>query len=83
MDYLRGSEWRRWDLHLHTPETKKNDQYPGASASEKWDAFYSAIASYIGNADRKDHDIAVIGITDYLNIDNYLKVCADNRLPRV
>lgn len=21
--YDRGSEWRRWDLHIHTPETKK------------------------------------------------------------
>ena len=81
MEYLRGSEWRRWDLHLHTPETKKNDQYAGASAKEKWDAFYSAVASYIGNAERKDHDIVAIGITDYLSIDNYLKVCTDKRLP--
>lgn len=81
MNYYRGSEWRRWDLHLHTPETKKNDQFVGASVNEKWDAFYAAIAAYIGNAERKDHDIAVIGITDYLSIDNYLRVCTDNRLP--
>ena len=26
-EYLRGSEWRRWDLHVHTPGTNKNDQY--------------------------------------------------------
>lgn len=25
----RGSEWRRWELHLHTPGTKKSDQYRG------------------------------------------------------
>ncbi len=37
MEYSRGSEWRRWDLHLHTPQTKKNDQYQGASVTEKWD----------------------------------------------
>lgn len=25
----RGSEWRRWELHLHTPFTKKEDRYIG------------------------------------------------------
>lgn len=33
--FLRGSEWRRWDLHVHTPETKKNDQYVGSTTEEK------------------------------------------------
>lgn len=23
----RGSEWRKWDLHVHIPETKLNNQY--------------------------------------------------------
>lgn len=23
----RGSEWRKWDLHIYTPGTAKNDQY--------------------------------------------------------
>ena len=22
--FIRGSEWRRWDLHIHTPFTRKN-----------------------------------------------------------
>lgn len=22
--FPRGSQWRRWDLHIHTPGTKKN-----------------------------------------------------------
>ena len=29
LGYERGSEWRRWDLHMHTPGTQKNDQYSG------------------------------------------------------
>jgi hypothetical protein len=33
-DYGRGSEWRRWDLHIHTPETKKNDRYAGSTSEE-------------------------------------------------
>lgn len=29
MEYTfnQGSIWRRWDLHVHTKETNKNDQY--------------------------------------------------------
>lgn len=38
--FPRGSEWRRWDLHVHTPETKKNDQYEEKTIEEKWDNFY-------------------------------------------
>ena len=29
MEFARGAEWRRWDLHIHTPGTKKNDNYTG------------------------------------------------------
>ena len=32
----RGSEWRRWELHLHTPETQKNDNFSGKNTEEKW-----------------------------------------------
>ena len=43
----RGSEWRRWELHLHTPFTKKADQYIGKTTDEKWDNFYTSICDYI------------------------------------
>lgn len=73
-NYLsRGSEWRRWDLHVHTPGTKKNDQFthngssdPVLQLNEKWDNYVNAINSY-------PDDIAVIGVTDYVCIDNYFK----------
>lgn len=81
MGIKRGSEWRRWELHLHTPCTKKEDQYSGKTVDEKWDNFYSSIANYIGDGCDPLHSICAIAITDYLSIDNYLKVCADNRLP--
>lgn len=80
--YARGSEWRRWDLHVHTPETKKNDQYTGTSPEEKWDNFYNAINEYIGDGSDPMKNIAVIGITDYLSIDNYQNVIKDARLPQ-
>lgn len=69
----RGSEWRRWDLHVHTPGTKKNDQFthkgsndPALQLNEKWDNYVNAINSY-------PDDISVIGITDYVCIDNYFR----------
>ena len=59
----RGSEWNIWDLHLHTPETAKNNQY--GDAEEAWPKFIDKLESL---------DIAVYGITDYFSIRNYLKV---------
>ncbi len=56
--YNRGSEWRKWDLHIHTPETKKNDQFTGSTPIEKWENYITAI-------NNSTEEIAVIGITDY------------------
>ena len=59
----RGSEWRIWDLHIHTPETAKNNQY--GNADEAWPAFIDKLEAL---------NYAVYGITDYFSIKNYLKV---------
>ncbi|QNA43196.1 TrlF family AAA-like ATPase [Lacibacter sediminis] len=64
--YKRGSEWRKWDLHIHTPETKKNDNFEGANSVEKWDNYAKAI-------NESTEDISVVGVTDYFSIDNYFK----------
>ena len=80
LGYERGSEWRRWDLHIHTPGTQKNDQYEGTNLDEKWDRFYQRIADYIGDGLDPMKNIAVIGITDYLSIDNCKKVICDDKL---
>lgn len=62
--YKRGSIWRKWDLHIHTPGTKKNDQYLGKDIDEKWENFVKDING-------SNESIAVIGITDYFSIENY------------
>lgn len=59
----RGSEWRKWDLHIHTPGTVKNDQY--GNSGDVWEEYIDAL---------EKSDIAVFGITDYFSINNYLKV---------
>lgn len=80
-DYPAGSEWRRWDLHIHTPETNKEDSFSGSTPEEKWDKFYQSISEYVGDGSNPSKAVAVMGITDYVTIDNYMKVCADKRLP--
>lgn len=79
--FSRGSEWRRWELHIHTPGTLKNDQFTGSSLDEKWNHYYSAISKYIGDGSIPEKNISVIAITDYLSIDNYLKIKSDHILP--
>ncbi|EOS18146.1 hypothetical protein C804_06567 [Lachnospiraceae bacterium A4] len=78
--FEKGSEWRRWDLHIHTPETKKNDNYIGSTPDDKWNSFYSKINSYIGDCSNERKAVSVIGVTDYLSVDNYKKVIKDNKI---
>ena len=44
----RGSEWNIWDLHIHTPETAKNNQY--GDAEKAWPKFIAISASIFGAA---------------------------------
>lgn len=59
----RGSEWRKWDLHIHTPGTAKNDHY--GNSDEVWERYIDAL---------EKSDVTVFGITDYFSISNYRKV---------
>ena len=63
----RGSEWGRWDLHVHTKGTAKNDGYTNISFDEYCDHLFKKAI---------EHNIYVIGITDYFNIENYKLVKA-------
>ena len=81
MEYTKGSEWRRWDLHIHTPGTKKNNQFKGSTIDEQWNNFYNDIISYI-ECDDETKKVSVLGITDYFSIDNYRKIMSDNILPK-
>ena len=58
--YPKGSIWRKWDLHVHTPFTKLNNQYP--TDDTVWDSFCDKI---------ENSDVEVYGITDYFSVENY------------
>lgn len=65
--YPRGSEWRKWDLHVHSPLSGLNNQYPKKSdGSPDWEQFINRLEEI--------KDVSVIGITDYFFIDGYKKI---------
>lgn len=61
----RGSEWRKWDLHVHTPMSIENNY--GGDTPEIWEKYIDAL-------EHLPTEIKVIGINDYLFIDGYRKV---------
>lgn len=74
----RGSEWRRWDLHVHTPESRLGATFVGLS----WPEYVTALETAATSA-----SISVIGVTDYMTLDGYEKLVAEkgsnNRLKTV
>ncbi len=65
MSFSRGSEWRKWDLHVHTP--KSIEQHYGGDTSDAWENFVHDIESL-------PEDIKVLGINDYIFLDGYKEV---------
>jgi hypothetical protein len=57
----RGSEWHRWDPHIHAPGTLLNDQF---GSTDPWDAYLTAI-------ENRTPKIEAIGVTDYYFTDSY------------
>jgi hypothetical protein len=60
----RGSEWRKWDLHIHTPETKLANNFKISESENLWDKYCELI---------EKSDVEVFGITDYFTVDSYFK----------
>ncbi len=63
--FERGSEWRKWDLHVHTPFSLVQNY--GANTDEIWE-------QYIADLEALPEEFTVLGINDYLFIDGYEKV---------
>lgn len=61
----RGSEWRKWDLHLHAPGTKLSDQYTPKDGQPDLEQFCQIIHG---------SDVAVVAIADYFSLDSYFSV---------
>jgi energy-coupling factor transporter ATP-binding protein EcfA2 len=62
----KGSIWRKWDLHLHSPMSGLANQFPMTNGAPDWDKYVERLESLT--------DIPVIGITDYFLIEGYKKL---------
>jgi AAA domain, putative AbiEii toxin, Type IV TA system len=72
----RGSEWHRWEPHIHAPGTVLNNQFRG---SDPW-------AAYLARLESLTPKIEAIAVTDYYVTDTYeeyLKHKVTGRLPDV
>lgn len=73
MTYPTGSEWRKWDLHVHTPASHTSRYGRDEHA---WERFLTGLAGLP----------SVIGINDYIWVDGYDRVLAahaEGRLPNI
>jgi hypothetical protein len=59
INYPKGSEWRKWDLHVHTPLSYEND-FSG------WDTYIEKLKEQAAV-----HDIEAVGINDYFSVAGY------------
>lgn len=64
-NYKVGSEWRKWDLHVHTPASIV--QHYGDGNDENWE-------KYIKDLEGLPEEFKVLGINDYFFIDGYERV---------
>ncbi len=60
-----GSQWRRWDPHIHAPGTVLNDQFTGPDA----------LNDYLEFLEASTPSIEVIGVTDYYSTETYEHIC--------
>ncbi|KPM47609.1 TrlF family AAA-like ATPase [Jiulongibacter sediminis] len=76
-NFKRGSEWNKWDLHVHTP--KSIIQHYGGDTDDAWE-------KYITDLESLSEEFKVLGINDYIFLDGYKKVKEykeKGRLPKI
>ena len=65
--FPKGSEWRKWDLHLHSPMSGLNNQFPKTPTGDPdWEKYVKALED--------QSSIQAIAVTDYFLIEGYKKL---------
>lgn len=60
----RGSQWKRWEPHIHAPGTVLNDQFKG---TEAWEEYLTAVEALTPK-------LEALAVTDYYVTDTYEEV---------
>jgi hypothetical protein len=63
MNDLRGSTWRKWDLHVHTPDSLVHNY----TCDVPW-------VQFLDELEKLPPEYKVLGINDYIFLDGYRKV---------
>jgi len=71
---MRGSTWKKWDLHVHTPDSLVQ-HYPGEREAA-WGAFLTDLEAL-------PPEFKVLGINDYLFVDGYERLLLAKRRGRL
>lgn len=71
MNSPRGSEWRKWDFHVHTPYSILNNQF-GVNPFDETGNFDDYVVKLFTAA--VDKGIVAIGITDYFMLEGYKRI---------
>lgn len=61
-NWNKGSEWHRWDPHIHTPATLLNNQFK----KDAWESYLAAVEAATPT-------VKALGITDYCVLRGYLR----------
>jgi ABC-type lipoprotein export system ATPase subunit len=73
MNDPRGSQWRKWDLHVHTPESFFHRYEGGADVWNK----------YLADIESLPSEIKVIGVNDYIFLDGYKRLVQEKKAGRL
>lgn len=69
-----GSTWKKWDLHVHTPESLVHN-YPGEKEAA-WEAF-------LADLEALPPEFKVLGINDYVFVDGYARILDERKRGRL
>ncbi len=77
-NFSQGSEWRKWDLHVHTPSSLV--QHYGGDTDAVWE-------KYLSDLEKLPKEFSVLGVNDYLFLDGYERLKKEkelnNRIPNI
>lgn len=74
----QGATWRRWDLHVHTPESVIGSRSATNSYYGNWDEYLDVLEQKALH-----HNISVIGVTDYWSIEGYKRLFKEKKAGRL
>ena len=75
MHIERGSEWNRWDFHVHTPYSVLNNGF-GFNPAPCYEQDEKEFDEYVKQLFMRaiESEVVAIGITDYFSIDGYRRL---------